>query len=81
MVQLLNYIKWGFESRLKLLLIEGQKMVHYIKWGFESRLKLGKLKLTHRHYYIKWGFESRLKLYLMITKIHIIISNGDLRVD
>ena len=36
---MINYIKWGFESRLKL---EGEQLYiddDYIKWGFESRLK------------------------------------------
>ncbi len=34
-----NYIKWGFESRLKLRLMHKQLFLYYIKWGFESRLK------------------------------------------
>ncbi len=37
----LNYIKWGFESRLKLIDGAILSMYDYIKWGFESRLKLG----------------------------------------
>ena len=38
---MIYYIKWGFESRLKLVspLYFNQK--NYIKWGFESRLKHG----------------------------------------
>ena len=35
-----NYIKWGFESRLKQAQEIQSKIQHYIKWGFESRLKL-----------------------------------------
>ncbi len=33
------YIKWGFESRLKLQFGEYDFDFDYIKWGFESRLK------------------------------------------
>ncbi len=33
------YIKWGFESRLKLARAEITNEFDYIKWGFESRLK------------------------------------------
>ena len=33
------YIKWGFESRLKLRGLNGVPCIYYIKWGFESRLK------------------------------------------
>ncbi len=36
----LNYIKWGFESRLKQGLFVSELTINYIKWGFESRLKL-----------------------------------------
>ncbi len=36
---LADYIKWGFESRLKLILCAISKISYYIKWGFESRLK------------------------------------------
>ena len=35
----LNYIKWGFESRLKQGLFVSELTINYIKWGFESRLK------------------------------------------
>ena len=35
-----NYIKWGFESRLKLHSPYIFNEPNYIKWGFESRLKL-----------------------------------------
>uniref|UniRef100_UPI00396A2FE3 hypothetical protein n=1 Tax=Aliarcobacter butzleri TaxID=28197 RepID=UPI00396A2FE3 len=35
-----NYIKWGFESRLKPIAIFKSSAGYYIKWGFESRLKL-----------------------------------------
>ena len=35
-----NYIKWGFESRLKQIELENLNKFNYIKWGFESRLKL-----------------------------------------
>ena len=35
----IDYIKWGFESRLKLILTDLFHTMHYIKWGFESRLK------------------------------------------
>ena len=34
-----NYIKWGFESRLKQVINYFDILFHYIKWGFESRLK------------------------------------------
>ncbi len=34
-----NYIKWGFESRLKLTVFVSEFVKYYIKWGFESRLK------------------------------------------
>ena len=37
-----NYIKWGFESRLKQPLMFGITTADYIKWGFESRLKYHK---------------------------------------
>ena len=37
-----NYIKWGFESRLKLFIVNDNQDFYYIKWGFESRLKLYK---------------------------------------
>ena len=40
MSQKLNYIKWGFESRLKLITFKKVTTLNYIKWGFESRLKL-----------------------------------------
>ena len=56
-----NYIKWGFESRLKQVINYFDILFHYIKWGFESRLKLLFLDYLHPNYYIKWGFESRLK--------------------
>ena len=35
-----NYIKWGFESRLKHWQGTYISQNNYIKWGFESRLKL-----------------------------------------
>ena len=35
----MNYIKWGFESRLKLAETTREFEANYIKWGFESRLK------------------------------------------
>ncbi len=34
-----DYIKWGFESRLKLKISPASTVTDYIKWGFESRLK------------------------------------------
>ena len=34
-----DYIKWGFESRLKQRQNNSRKKKNYIKWGFESRLK------------------------------------------
>ena len=34
-----NYIKWGFESRLKPGNNGNVTLDNYIKWGFESRLK------------------------------------------
>ena len=37
--QLHNYIKWGFESRLKHNKHHLYFLNYYIKWGFESRLK------------------------------------------
>ena len=37
--EILYYIKWGFESRLKPPLIPKKPSSYYIKWGFESRLK------------------------------------------
>ncbi len=36
---IINYIKWGFESRLKQYLKYLLLFEDYIKWGFESRLK------------------------------------------
>ena len=57
----MNYIKWGFESRLKLLIINKQLITYYIKWGFESRLKHNTPAKHKEVDYIKWGFESRLK--------------------
>ena len=36
----MNYIKWGFESRLKWCFLQVWRVANYIKWGFESRLKL-----------------------------------------
>ena len=33
----LRYIKWGFESRLKLCNVWFTNSNNYIKWGFESR--------------------------------------------
>ena len=38
----MDYIKWGFESRLKLPKFDKKHQKDYIKRGFESRLKLGK---------------------------------------
>ena len=35
----MNYIKWGFESRLKPNVRSRTQRDNYIKWGFESRLK------------------------------------------
>ncbi len=35
----MNYIKWGFESRLKPDSMQHIQYLDYIKWGFESRLK------------------------------------------
>ena len=37
---MLDYIKWGFESRLKRAMANKYLDDYYIKWGFESRLKL-----------------------------------------
>ncbi len=34
-----DYIKWGFESRLKHRGAIKTVVQNYIKWGFESRLK------------------------------------------
>ena len=34
-----DYIKWGFESRLKQVTKVTKTEENYIKWGFESRLK------------------------------------------
>ena len=34
-----DYIKWGFESRLKQVVGLMLLQKYYIKWGFESRLK------------------------------------------
>ncbi len=76
-----NYIKWGFESRLKLVKLIRRIIGYYIKWGFESRLKLVIHTLRHTFDYIKWGFESRLKHLLNNKQLQLIISNGDLRVD
>ena len=39
LTQMIYYIKWGFESRLKLLTALSNNPNYYIKWGFESRLK------------------------------------------
>ena len=36
---MIDYIKWGFESRLKLIFDLYLLQSYYIKWGFESRLK------------------------------------------
>ena len=57
----LNYIIWGFESRLKQSMVLKLYTRDYIIWGFESRLK--PLRLHNENYsnYIIWGFESRLK--------------------
>ena len=77
----MNYIKWGFESRLKHPTCDIALMIYYIKWGFESRLKLETVLKQRKLNYIKWGFESRLKHHFMGDMIEIIISNGDLRVD
>ena len=43
--ELLYYIKWGFESRLKPVFLYYFFIHDYIKWGFESRLKPGFAKL------------------------------------
>ncbi len=76
----MNYIKWGFESRLKPT-ESGQKLYgNYIKWGFESRLKHSHLKSKDENNYIKWGFESRLKPDFAASIAESIISNGDLKV-
>ena len=77
----LDYIKWGFESRLKHKSASYFWSPHYIKWGFESRLKLILSHTCRLEYYIKWGFESRLKQLQQFQPLKIIISNGDLRVD
>ena len=76
-----NYIKWGFESRLKPPINDNFAVYYYIKWGFESRLKLSASIKNLIKNYIKWGFESRLKRWQNTFKGTIIISNGDLRVD
>ena len=75
-----NYIKWGFESRLKLLACIISFRQNYIKWGFESRLKYTEDTTPQKCNYIKWGFESRLKLIFEPIDFNLIISNGDLRV-
>ena len=64
---LADYIKWGFESRLKLILCAISKISYYIKWGFESRLKPFCMCYCNNHYYIKWGFESRglIKVFMV----------------
>ena len=77
----LDYIKWGFESRLKHKSASYFWSPHYIKWGFESRLKPSYIYTYFRDNYIKWGFESRLKQLQQFQPLKIIISNGDLRVD
>ncbi len=59
------YIKWGFESRLKLITFKKVTTLNYIKWGFESRLKHEIQNKIFLYYYIKWGFESRLKLQMI----------------
>ena len=76
----MNYIKWGFESRLKQLKWQVGPILNYIKWGFESRLKLHTMDNLHQLDYIKWGFESRLKRKQSLFKKSRIISNGDLKV-
>ncbi len=38
-VNIIYYIKWGFESRLKQTNNSVANSINYIKWGFESRLK------------------------------------------
>ncbi len=38
-ISFFNYIKWGFESRLKQDDVIRKVEAYYIKWGFESRLK------------------------------------------
>ncbi len=38
-MQIMHYIKWGFESRLKPFCKYAYLRRNYIKWGFESRLK------------------------------------------
>ncbi len=43
--EILDYIKWGFESRLKQTGYIDDDDFYYIKWGFESRLKPGFAKL------------------------------------
>ena len=37
-MQFIDYIKWGFESRLKRNPSAYYETANYIKWGFESRL-------------------------------------------
>ncbi len=81
MSNLSNYIKWGFESRLKPVKANSKLICNYIKWGFESRLKLKKPDDFLEIDYIKWGFESRLKPCVRGEQTNTIISNGDLRVD
>ncbi len=39
MANQLNYIKWGFKSRLKPDICVECSRWYYIKWGFKSRLK------------------------------------------
>ena len=68
----LDYIKWGFESRLKRVRELNLLVMNYIKWGFESRLKPGEEKKRNILYYIKWGFESRLKLVALAYIFHLI---------
>ena len=62
-----NYIKWGFESRLKPPILRHSFKYYYIKWGFESRLKPIDSSSSSLIDYIKWGFESRLKPSLFAT--------------
>ncbi len=78
---IINYIKWGFESRLKQYLKYLLLFEDYIKWGFESRLKRYLFSFFKHFNYIKWGFESRLKHIFLAFSNTSIISNGDLRVD
>ena len=81
MKKIINYIKWGFESRLKLELDVLLNQSYYIKWGFESRLKQVSSTILKTFNYIKWGFESRLKQKEQGFGAYLIISNGYLRVD